>query len=187
MNAVDSESSCAQRDAYTGLPKQGTKSAAPDHLGRDADGRVVEVRWRLRSQARKPLAGQWLLAYDGSAHALRAAHELAAMAGSGMDASLAILYVHPWRSKEAAEVVLARDGWELTAAAREALDRHALPLSVHVAMGEPAEVVLAVASREGCSGIVMGSHGRTAMQALVLGSVTQHVLSATRIPVLVTP
>jgi nucleotide-binding universal stress UspA family protein len=158
----------------------------PTSVGRDTDGRITTVSWRLFTAPRLPAAGRWLLAFDGSPHAVRAARQLAGMLKDGFDAGASIVYIHPWLAKEAAELMLARKGWEQSAAARDVFDALALPFDVHVALGNAAEKLLAVAQRERCAGIVIGSHGWTSLEALVLGSVTQHVLANSRVPVLVT-
>jgi nucleotide-binding universal stress UspA family protein len=48
-----------------------------------------------------------------------------------------------------------------------------------------AEGIIAAARKKRCDVILMGSHGRGELAALVLGSVTQKVLARSRIPVLV--
>jgi len=47
------------------------------------------------------------------------------------------------------------------------------------------EGVIETAQAEGCDLIVMASHGRQGVKALVLGSVAQKVLTYTRLPVLI--
>jgi nucleotide-binding universal stress UspA family protein len=47
------------------------------------------------------------------------------------------------------------------------------------------EGILDAATEQGCDLIVMGSHGRSGVKALILGSATQKVLTHSRIPVLV--
>ena len=49
----------------------------------------------------------------------------------------------------------------------------------------PHEAIIAAAKQRGCDLIVMGSHGRSGIAAVVLGSVTNKVLTHTSIPVLV--
>jgi nucleotide-binding universal stress UspA family protein len=49
--------------------------------------------------------------------------------------------------------------------------------------GEPAEVVLAVATEVGASMIVMATHGRRGLPRLVLGSVAERVVRESPIPV----
>lgn len=50
---------------------------------------------------------------------------------------------------------------------------------------QPWEAIVAHAESTGCDLLVMGSHGRSGIRALFLGSETQDVLSHTRLPVLV--
>ena len=47
------------------------------------------------------------------------------------------------------------------------------------------EGILDAATEQGCDLIVMGSHGRSGVKVLILGSETQKVLTHSRIPVLV--
>jgi nucleotide-binding universal stress UspA family protein len=51
--------------------------------------------------------------------------------------------------------------------------------------GKPATVIPEFARRQECNLIVMGSHGRGCLTSLVLGSVTQGVLTSSHVPVLV--
>ncbi|MDQ2963446.1 MAG: universal stress protein [Pseudomonadota bacterium] len=49
----------------------------------------------------------------------------------------------------------------------------------------PWEAILAAARKQKCDAIVMASHGRSGVAALVLGSETQKVLTQSKLPVLV--
>jgi len=49
----------------------------------------------------------------------------------------------------------------------------------------PAEVILATAKKKKCDLIVMASHGRHGIRGVLLGSETQKVLTASKLPVLV--
>ena len=51
-------------------------------------------------------------------------------------------------------------------------------------VGDPVTAILEVASAAGCDLIVMGTHGRSGMGRLVMGSVAEHVSRAARCPVL---
>ena len=51
----------------------------------------------------------------------------------------------------------------------------------------PYEAIIATATDRGCDLIVMASHGRSGLSAVVLGSVTNKVLTYTKVPVLVVP
>ena len=55
-------------------------------------------------------------------------------------------------------------------------------LAVH---DQPYLAIIAAAEQQGCSMIFMSSHGRGGIGALLLGSVTQKVLTHSKIPVLV--
>ena len=49
------------------------------------------------------------------------------------------------------------------------------------------EAIIATATDRGCDLIVMASHGHSGLSAMVLGSVTNKVLTYTKVPVLVVP
>jgi nucleotide-binding universal stress UspA family protein len=51
----------------------------------------------------------------------------------------------------------------------------------------PYEVIVQVAERVGCDLIMMASHGRRGVKAILIGSETQKVLTHSKIPVLVYP
>ncbi|MGA2636732.1 universal stress protein [Methylocella sp.] len=57
--------------------------------------------------------------------------------------------------------------------------------TVKVEADRPYEEIIGTASAKGCDLIVMASHGRKGVAALVLGSETQKVLTHCKIPVLV--
>jgi nucleotide-binding universal stress UspA family protein len=57
--------------------------------------------------------------------------------------------------------------------------------SVHAIGPAPWEAILAAARKNKCEAIVMASHGRRGVSALLLGSETQKVLTHSKIPVLV--
>jgi nucleotide-binding universal stress UspA family protein len=50
---------------------------------------------------------------------------------------------------------------------------------------QPHEAIIAMATDRGCDLIVMASHGRSGLSAVVLGGVTNKVLTHTKVPVLV--
>ena len=59
--------------------------------------------------------------------------------------------------------------------------------TIHVQDVQPYEAIIATATDRGCDLIVMASHGRSGLSAVVLGSVTNKVLTYTKVPVLVVP
>src|SRR6266516_8144892 len=57
--------------------------------------------------------------------------------------------------------------------------------TVHIEEDHPYEAIIETAEQRGCDLIVMASHGRSGIAAIVLGSVTTKVLTHTKIQVLV--
>jgi hypothetical protein len=56
---------------------------------------------------------------------------------------------------------------------------------VQIEHGQPYQAIITAAKDKDCDVIVMASHGRSGISALLLGSVTHKVLTHTKIPVLV--
>jgi nucleotide-binding universal stress UspA family protein len=61
--------------------------------------------------------------------------------------------------------------------------KDAVPLQVNVAVGKPAEEILRVAREEKVDLIIMGTHGRTGVRHLLLGSVAEAITRAAPCPV----
>jgi nucleotide-binding universal stress UspA family protein len=57
--------------------------------------------------------------------------------------------------------------------------------TIQVENGQPHQAIIATAEDKGCDLIVMSSHGRSGLSMLLIGSVTNKVLTQTKIPVLV--
>ena len=57
--------------------------------------------------------------------------------------------------------------------------------TIHVLDVQPHEAIIATATDRRCDLIVMASHGRSGLSAVVLGSVTNKVLTHAKVPVLV--
>lgn len=69
---------------------------------------------------------------------------------------------------------------------RKAAGSRSVVCDTHYVLSEyPADAILKAASRYRCDAIAMGSHGRTGIQKLFLGSETQKVLAGSKVPVLV--
>jgi nucleotide-binding universal stress UspA family protein len=60
--------------------------------------------------------------------------------------------------------------------------KDAIPVQINVAVGKPAEEILRVAREEGVDIIVMGTHGRTGVRHLLLGSVAEAVHPSCPLP-----
>jgi nucleotide-binding universal stress UspA family protein len=72
---------------------------------------------------------------------------------------------------------------------RAALARADLPAdtAVEVVEGEPVEAIVGVAEKRHATLIVTGTHGRRGIRRFVLGSVAEHLVRSSPIPVLVVP
>ena len=60
----------------------------------------------------------------------------------------------------------------------------AIPVEAMVAVDDPASAIAAETARRQVDVVAMGTHGRTGVDRLVVGSVTERVLSETQVPVL---
>ena len=68
----------------------------------------------------------------------------------------------------------------------QAANESGVPCETEVVLGDhPYEAILQACKSKGCDLIVMASHGRRGVQALLIGSETQKVLTHSKVPVLV--
>jgi nucleotide-binding universal stress UspA family protein len=127
---------------------------------------------------------------EASQHAIEHAFAIARWSGAAVSA----LHVcHPMvvpvatgAGFEDADVEMAR----LRSAAAslvECAGAHGLKVDIAVESGDPARQILEHADRHGANLIVMGTHGATGFERLILGSVTEKVLRKARCPVLTVP
>ena len=69
---------------------------------------------------------------------------------------------------------------------RKAANESGVPCETEVVLSDqPYEAIIRTATSKGCDLIVMASHGRRGLQALLIGSETQKVLTHSKTPVLV--
>lgn len=132
-----------------------------------------------------------ILATDGSAHAEEALGYAQRLALRD-DARVIVVHAfepvpsylgEPWGDRVMARHVSA--GQAVAAQAAQKLEEAGVDHGVEVLEGPPAEAILRVADVRDCDLIVMGSRGHGALASLLLGSVSQRVLSHARMPVLV--
>jgi nucleotide-binding universal stress UspA family protein len=154
---------------------------------RDADGRLVSMTFDGAPPLPAPENNPWLVAVDGSDNALRAVVHAARQAGELKACALHLVHVQHWLSKEAAETELAPRAWLATARARALLDAQDQPWRLHVVMGDPADQIMALAVRLGCSGIVVGNRGLSVVENLLFGSVTKKLMQLSGPPLVVVP
>ena len=158
---------------------------APDASTRDELGRLVAASWGSLPADRAGRTGTWLVAIDGSEGAMRATSMAARLAAAEAHADVDLVHVLPWLTKEAAEAELPRRGWQASAAARALLDNAGIGWRLHVRLGEAAEQIVALSQELGSSAIAIGSHGLTATESLLLGSVAYKVVHLGKVPVLI--
>jgi tellurite resistance protein TerC len=156
----------------------------PPQTARDSDGRLIGLSVDSGRSILSVVENTWLVAIDGSEHSLRATAQ-AVYFGLMQNCAIHLINVQPWLSKEAAESELMRRGWDATAKARELLDKSGIPWRLHVVMGETVESIVALADSLGCRGIIIGSKGLNATEALLLGSVAYKVIHLSKVSVLV--
>ncbi len=129
---------------------------------------------------------------DGSRMALRYA---AAVAARGK-AVLKVVYVNDPLLVAAAAAALhdrtfvkrsARELRDFIEATLPASSKAPTALKSHVSVGDPADEIMKAAARGRSDLIVVGTHGLTGANRLLLGSTTLSVLQQTRVPVLAVP
>lgn len=91
----------------------------------------------------------------------------------------------PVSRKEYAKLAAADAEKILDAAAAKAATAGVATATAYTIAAAPWEAILAGAKKHKCDAIVMASHGRRGMSALLLGSETQKVLTHSKLPVIV--
>lgn len=134
-----------------------------------------------------------LLPVDGSEGSSRAARHVASLARLVPDLAVHLVNVQPpgddWmvrRMLKQEELATLEREWgdSALAPARAVLHGAGLCITEHIIQGEEIAASIAALARDlGCDQIIMGSHGRTALGGLLLGSVATKVLHLTQIPV----
>jgi len=137
-----------------------------------------------------------LVPFDGGEHAL-AALEHALELAADHDATVHVLYVIDTTtnplvvSKDEVRAGLREVGEDAAgrafAAAEERADEHGVDLTTELREGKPAVQILESVGDLDVDLIVMGTHGRSGLRRLVLGSVAEKVLRTTNVPALLVP
>ncbi len=83
------------------------------------------------------------------------------------------------------EALDVREHEDLVARYSQALTNAGIPCETKVVLGEPAHALLQAVRDEGADLLVVGSHGRTGLTKLLLGSVSAHVVGHAPCSVLV--
>lgn len=124
--------------------------------------------------------GRVLVPLDGSDFSLRALPHAAALAKL-FEAEILLLHVSgPEETpRPRAEAVLERAAAQLAG--------RGLGMDIRVRKGDPASEILEACRSESADAIAMATHGRSGLSRWTLGSVTEKVLRAAEVPLLVTP
>ena len=135
-----------------------------------------------------------LLPVDGSEVSLKAVRLAISLLQKGLSGNLVLANVQ--EPATLYEMVVAPDGEVLqrvsTAAGIDALEQaEGLLMEAgavyerEIATGDPAHTIVDIAERYGCDMIVMGARGTSALRSALLGSVSNEVLHAAQVPVMI--
>lgn len=135
-----------------------------------------------------------LLPFDGSAVALEAVRFAIRMAADGLNTSVVLANVQEpatlyelmvAHDPQVIEQVSAQAGAHTLQAAQALLDAAGLPYETEVASGDPAHTLVDILENYGCDLVVMGASGTSTLRSALLGSVSNEVLHAAGVPVMI--
>jgi nucleotide-binding universal stress UspA family protein len=135
-----------------------------------------------------------LLPFDGSAPALEAVQLVIRLARDGLTTTVVLANVQEPASLY--ELVVAHDplvieqvsaaaGANLLQPARTLLDAAGIAYETEVATGDPANTLVDILENYGCDLVVMGASGTSALRSALLGSVSNELLHAAGVPVMI--
>ena len=133
-----------------------------------------------------------LIPVDGSQHAERAVSSLIRQYQAAAQLDIHLLNVQiPIESGHARMFVSKNDldadyreeGRQALDGAAKLLKQAGIPFTEHLAIGHVAETIINFAQQHQFDQIVMGTHGRTGVTNLLLGSVASDVLRSSKVPV----
>ena len=135
-----------------------------------------------------------LLPVDGSPAALEAVRQALRMIDEGLRASLVLANVQEpatlyemllAHDAEVIDEVAAQAGLHLLEPARARVQAAGVEHEIEVASGDPAHTLIDILENFGCDMVVMGARGMGTLRSALLGSVSNEVLHAAGVPVLV--
>jgi nucleotide-binding universal stress UspA family protein len=135
-----------------------------------------------------------LLPVDGSAGSLDAVRFAIRMTGDGLQTSVVLANVQ--EPSTLYELVVAHDpqvlaevsaaaGAHTLEAAQTLLSAAGIEFENEVASGDPAHTIIDIVERYGCDMVVMGASGTSTLRSALLGSVSNEVLHAAGVPVVI--
>ena len=87
-------------------------------------------------------------------------------------------------SREQIQRYYREESADALAVAQKLLDSAGIPHFDHMLVGDPAEAIVGLSGKRKCDLILLGTHGRTAIGDMLVGSVASKVLRLSSIPVL---
>jgi nucleotide-binding universal stress UspA family protein len=135
-----------------------------------------------------------LIPVDGTSHALLAVHHAVRLVHSGLRARFVVANVQ--ESATLYEMVVAHDpevlekvseaaGLDLMRPAVALLEAAGQKVEKDVATGDPAHTLVEIVERYGCQAVIMTAGSGGGLRAALLGSVTQHLVDHSPVPVTV--
>ena len=135
-----------------------------------------------------------LLPFDGSAAALEAVLMAIRLAADGLDTSVVLANVQEPASlyelmvahdPQLIEQVSAAAGANTLVPAQTLLDEAGIAYETEVATGDPAHTLVDILENYGCDMVVMGASGTSTLRSALLGSVSNELLHAAGVPVVI--
>ncbi|OGB33341.1 MAG: universal stress protein UspA [Burkholderiales bacterium RIFCSPLOWO2_12_FULL_61_40] len=135
-----------------------------------------------------------LLPIDGSELSLEAVHFAVRMLKDGLLGTAVLANVQEpanlyellvAHDPDVIDRVSAEAGLHALQTAQAALDVAGVDYECEVAKGDPAHTIVEISERFGCDLIVMGARGNSALRSAMMGSVSNEVLHASSVPVVI--
>jgi len=135
-----------------------------------------------------------LLPFDGSPAALEAVKFAIHLAGEGLSTSMVLANVQEHASlyelmvahdPQVIEQVSAAAGANTLKPAQTLLEKAGIAFETEVATGDPAHTLVDILENYGCDMVVMGARGTSALRTALLGSVSNELLHAAGVPVMI--
>ena len=132
-----------------------------------------------------------LVPADGSDASQRAVDHLIGTPQYKDDAEIHLINVQPPLPGRAAAAVghtnvedyHREEGLKALKVVQERLNAAGVKYHCHIAVGDPAKVIVHYAKEHGIDQVVMGTHGRGAVASALMGSVARQVLASSPVPV----
>ena len=136
-----------------------------------------------------------VIAVDGSEHALNAVRYATSLLAHNSRIHIHLLNVQlpfpsaisTFVSDEAIRSFHEDEGRKALEGAQELLEEEGIAHATNIAVGNPADCIVAYARERGCDHILMGTRGMSSFSNLLLGSVANRVLHLSEVPVILIP